>query len=78
MVDWQFSSGMTYKPISGIIGYGYYHGGGSPIMAEIALLKQYDIDSRKEMVRHHACIGTGFQGNKFQHSKELIEFHKAG
>jgi len=31
--------------------YGAYHGGGSPIMEQIAITSQYDIESRKDIVR---------------------------
>ncbi|MDQ7096421.1 4-hydroxyphenylacetate 3-hydroxylase N-terminal domain-containing protein [Desulfosporosinus sp. PR] len=31
--------------------YGAYHGGGSPIMEQIAITSQYDLESKKDMVR---------------------------
>lgn len=34
--------------------YGAYHGGGSPIMEQIAITTQYDIESKKEIVRRIA------------------------
>lgn len=36
---------------SGTMVYGAYHGGGSPIMEQIAITSQYDIESKKEIVR---------------------------
>jgi len=36
---------------SGSMLYGAYHGGGSPIMEQIAITSQYDIESKKEIVR---------------------------
>jgi len=36
---------------SGSMTYGAYHGGGSPIMEQIAVTSQYDIEARKDMVR---------------------------
>ncbi len=36
---------------SGTMLYGAYHGGGSPIMEQIAITSQYDIEARKEIVR---------------------------
>lgn len=36
---------------SGTMVYGAYHGGGSPIMEQIAITSQYDIEERKEIVR---------------------------
>ncbi|UCE56985.1 MAG: hypothetical protein JSV31_04240, partial [Desulfobacterales bacterium] len=35
---------------------GSYHGGGSPIMEQIAITTQYDIESRKELVKKIAGI----------------------
>jgi aromatic ring hydroxylase len=31
--------------------YGAYHGGGSPIMEQIAITSQYDIEAKKDIVR---------------------------
>ena len=31
--------------------YGAYHGGGSPIMEQIAITSQYDMESKKDIVR---------------------------
>jgi len=36
--------------------FGSYHGGGSPIMEQIAITSQYDINTRKEMVKRLAGI----------------------
>jgi hypothetical protein len=35
---------------------GAYHGGGSPIMESIAITTQYDIESRKKLVKKIAGI----------------------
>ena len=35
---------------------GAYHGGGSPIMESIAITTQYDIESRKKLVKGIAGI----------------------
>jgi aromatic ring hydroxylase len=43
---------------SGSLVYGAYHGGGSPIMEQIAITSQYDIESRKEIVRKIAGMET--------------------
>jgi len=37
--------------------YGSYHGGGSPIMEQIAITTQYDINSKKELIRQLAGMG---------------------
>jgi len=36
---------------SGPTQYGAYHGGGSPIMEQIAITSQYDLESKKDIVR---------------------------
>ena len=38
---------------------GNYHGGGSPIMEQIAITSQYDIESRKKLVRYIAGMSGG-------------------
>ena len=43
---------------SGSLAYGAYHGGGSPIMEQIAITSQYDIEARKELVRKIAGMKT--------------------
>lgn len=43
---------------SGSLAYGAYHGGGSPIMEQIAITSQYDIEARKEIVRKIAGMET--------------------
>jgi aromatic ring hydroxylase len=53
---WMFFSDMTVSGLSGTLNYGGYHGGGSPIMEQIAITSQYDINSRKEIVKKLAGI----------------------
>ena len=36
------------------------HGGGSPMMEEIAILKQYDLKYRKELAKYYAGIRKDF------------------
>ncbi|KLU61162.1 4-hydroxybutyryl-CoA dehydratase/vinylacetyl-CoA-delta-isomerase [Peptococcaceae bacterium CEB3] len=36
---------------TGSVQYGSYHGGGSPIMEQIAITSQYDLESKKDIVR---------------------------
>ena len=36
-----------------------YHGGGSPIMEQIAITTQYDIESRKKLVKYLAGMNGG-------------------
>jgi aromatic ring hydroxylase len=51
---WLYFGDMTVSSLGGAMNYGSYHGGGSPIMEQIAITGQYDIDARKKMVRRLA------------------------
>jgi aromatic ring hydroxylase len=46
----------TIGTMAGVMNYGNYHGGGSPIMEQIAITSQYDIKARKELVKGLAGI----------------------
>ncbi|HUN54884.1 MAG TPA: 4-hydroxyphenylacetate 3-hydroxylase N-terminal domain-containing protein [Smithella sp.] len=50
LIDFACSSG------SGSMNYGNYHGGGSPIMEQIAITAQYDIKLRMHLVKYLAGI----------------------
>jgi aromatic ring hydroxylase len=47
---------MYCSATGGVHLFGSYHGGGSPIMESIAITTQYDIESRKELVKKVAGI----------------------
>lgn len=49
---WRFLSDLLCSATGGIHNIGNFHGGGSPIMEQIAITTQYDIESRKDLVRH--------------------------
>jgi len=49
-IDYACSSG------SGSMNYGNYHGGGSPIMEQIAITSQYDMNLRSHLVRYLSGI----------------------
>ena len=53
MQRWEW---MLCSATAGVHLIGSYHGGGSPIMENIAITTQYDIESRKEMVKRIAGI----------------------
>lgn len=55
---WLYFGDMTCSGCSGIMNYGNYHGGGSPIMEQIAITSQYDIKARKQIVRKLAGMET--------------------
>jgi hypothetical protein len=40
----------------GVTNMGAYHGGGSPVMEQIAITTQYDVESRKKLVRYIAGL----------------------
>jgi aromatic ring hydroxylase len=53
---WLYFGEMTCSSLAGVLNYGNYHGGGSPIMEQIAITSQYDIESRKHIVKALAGI----------------------
>jgi 4-hydroxybutyryl-CoA dehydratase / vinylacetyl-CoA-Delta-isomerase len=53
---WRFIGDLAISATGGVHLYGSYHGGGSPIMESIAITTQYDIESRKNMVKRLAGI----------------------
>jgi aromatic ring hydroxylase len=48
---WMTFFDYTNSGVTGAISYGSMHGGGSPIMEQIAIYSQYDINKRKNIVR---------------------------
>lgn len=53
---WRFVGDMLCSATGGIAQVGGYHGGGSPVMEQIAITSQYDIEARKKMVKEIAGI----------------------
>jgi len=53
---WRFVGDMYVSASGGVHLFGSYHGGGSPVMESIAITTQYDIESRKEIVKKIAGI----------------------
>ena len=51
---WLFFSDMTVSALGGALNFAGMHGGGSPIMEQIAITTQYDIEERKKYVRNLA------------------------
>jgi aromatic ring hydroxylase len=56
---WRYLGDMLCSATGGIMNVGNYHGGGSPIMEQIAITTQYDIESRKRLVRYIAGMSGG-------------------
>jgi len=53
---WRFVGDNLVSATTGVGLIGGYHGGGSPVMEEIAITSQYDIEARKTMVKKIAGI----------------------
>jgi aromatic ring hydroxylase len=56
---WRFLGDVLCSATGGITNIGNYHGGGSPIMEQIAITTQYDIESRKKLVKYIAGMSGG-------------------
>ncbi|MDY6794948.1 MAG: 4-hydroxyphenylacetate 3-hydroxylase N-terminal domain-containing protein [Actinomycetota bacterium] len=50
-------SDYSCSSMAGVLQYAGVHGGGSPVMEDIAILGTYDIDERKDIVKRLAGIG---------------------
>jgi aromatic ring hydroxylase len=53
---WMYVGDMLCSATGGISMVGNFHGGGSPVMEQIAITSQYDIQGRKEMVKEIAGV----------------------
>ena len=53
---WRYMGDILCSASGGITNVGNYHGGGSPIMEQIAITTQYDIEERKNLVKYLAGI----------------------
>lgn len=56
---WRYLGEYLCSGMGGVTNVGNYHGGGSPIMEQIAITTQYDIESRKKVIRHIAGMSGG-------------------
>jgi aromatic ring hydroxylase len=56
---WRYLGDHLCSATGGIVNVGNYHGGGSPIMEQIAITTQYDIESRKKLVKYIAGMSDG-------------------
>jgi aromatic ring hydroxylase len=56
---WRYLGDVLCSANGGITNVGNYHGGGSPIMEQIAITTQYDIESRKKVVKYIAGMSGG-------------------
>ncbi len=56
---WRYMGDVLCSASGGIHNVGSYHGGGSPVMEQIAITTQYDIESRKKLVKYLAGMSGG-------------------
>jgi len=56
---WRYLGDTLCSATGGIMNIANYHGGGSPIMEQIAITTQYNIESRKKLVRYIAGMSGG-------------------
>jgi aromatic ring hydroxylase len=56
---WRYMGDVQCSASSGIASIGNYHGGGSPIMEQIAITTQYDIEARRKLVKYLAGMSGG-------------------
>jgi len=68
---WRYLGDLLCSAYGGIRNVGNYHGGGSPVMEQIAITGQYDIESRKKLVRHIAGMSGGDREALSKERKEL-------
>jgi len=53
---WRYLGDILCSATGGIVNVGNYHGGGSPVMEQVAITTQYDIEDRKKLVKCLAGI----------------------
>jgi aromatic ring hydroxylase len=56
---WRYMEDSLCSTAAGVSRLGTYHGGGSPIMEQIAITTQFDIESRKKLVKYFAGMSGG-------------------
>ena len=56
---WRYLGDLLCSATGGVTNVGYYHGGGSPVMEQIAITSQYDIEARKKLVKYIAGMSGG-------------------
>ena len=56
---WRYLGDILCSATGGITSMANFHGGGSPVMEQIAITTQYDIESRKKLVRYIAGMSGG-------------------
>ncbi|MFX1500321.1 MAG: 4-hydroxyphenylacetate 3-hydroxylase family protein [Promethearchaeota archaeon] len=70
---WRYVGDLYCSATGGIHLFGAYHGGGSPVMENIAITTQYDIESRKEMVKKIAGIDDALNDEVTKEKKLVLQ-----
>ncbi|MFW9942878.1 MAG: 4-hydroxyphenylacetate 3-hydroxylase family protein [Candidatus Thorarchaeota archaeon] len=66
---WRYVGDMICSSTGGVHLFGSYHGGGSPVMEEIAITTQYDIEARKTMVKKIAGIDDELNKRRLKYNE---------
>ncbi|MDH3997416.1 MAG: hypothetical protein OET90_01130, partial [Desulfuromonadales bacterium] len=61
---WMYLSEMTCSSYGSSLAMGGFHGGGSPVMEQIAITSQYDMKARKDIVRNLAGMAPAQKKKK--------------
>ena len=70
---WRYIGDVSVSATSGVSLFGNYHGGGSPVMESIAITSQYDIESRKEIVKRIAGINDELNEEMKKEKNVILE-----
>jgi len=70
---WRYIGDVSVSATSGVSLFGNYHGGGSPVMESIAITSQYDIESKKEIVKRIAGINDELNEEMKKEKKVILE-----
>ncbi|TYT75713.1 4-hydroxyphenylacetate 3-hydroxylase family protein [Desulfobotulus mexicanus] len=57
---WLYFSDLTVSSLAGTLNYASFHGGGSPVMEQIAITSQYNIQERKDIVKRLAGMSASW------------------
>jgi aromatic ring hydroxylase len=70
---WRYIGDVSVSATSGVSLFGNYHGGGSPVMESIAITSQYDIESKKDIVKRIAGINDELDEEMKKEKKVILE-----
>jgi aromatic ring hydroxylase len=70
---WRYIGDSLVSATSGVSLFGNYHGGGSPVMESIAITSQYDIESKKDLVKRIAGINDKLNEEMKKEKNVILE-----